>query len=103
VGDERPVEVKQYLAQLLAPAIWVGLRQRHLTDELVEHQLQQLVAAGDVRVQRRRAGSQLFGHAAHRQAGHACLVERLDRGRDDRVERQRGPAGRAAPAVHPRG
>jgi hypothetical protein len=65
----------------------------------VDHRRQQLVLAGEVGVERGRAGPEAVGHRAHVERVDAALVEDGHRRVDDRVRGQR--AARWAPGAHP--
>jgi len=96
-------EVAQHPVQLLAPPGRVGGFQLDLADQLVEDQLQQFLAAGDVCVQRGRAGAEPVGDPAHGQPGVAGFVQDLDRrGHDHRDGQRRLPPGSGAPPGHSR-
>jgi hypothetical protein len=60
----------------------------------IEHQLDQLVLAGHMCVQRHRAHLKPFGHIPHRERIHSLAVGNLNRGSHNRFQRQaRAPGG----------
>src|ERR1700757_3280067 len=68
----------------------------------VPHELQELVLAGDVSVERHRGESELLCYARHRHCLETLGVSDSDRGFHDRVDRQAGlGAARAAAAPAP--
>jgi hypothetical protein len=82
-GDPHQVRVPQAdpplalgrLLQLLLPAGGIGVRYLDLTDELVEHQVEQAVLAADVPVQRRGPGPELLAEPPHAQRGQPLTVQ----------------------------
>ena len=103
VRGQDVAEVAQLPVLLLAPPGRVGGFQPDLADQLVEDQFQQFLAAGDVRVQRGRAGAEPVGDPAHGQPGVAGFVQDLDRrGHDHRDGQRRLPPGGGTAPGHPR-
>ena len=50
-------QLPERLMDLLAPALRIGLGERHPSDQRVKHELEQLLPAGDVGVEGGGAGS----------------------------------------------
>jgi hypothetical protein len=87
VLEEGAVDVGDHGLDLLLPAVRVGLWDLDGGGEAIDHEVEQLLLAGHMRVQRRGTGAERVGHAAHVEAVVAVLVED-DEGRlDDRVAR----------------
>ena len=80
-GDRRQV----------GPPLTGRLRGRDLGGQPVEGQVEKLLAAGDVAVQRHGPGVELTGHAPHREPGKPLGVEDGDGRGDDALTTQRVP------------
>ena len=64
VRDEGVVRAVGDLAQRLAPVVGQRLGEQYLADDLVEHEVDEVVLAGDVRVDAHRPDPELAGDAA---------------------------------------
>ena len=75
----------------------IGLgRNLDLADHPVDHELEQILLARDVRVERCRAGAELLGDAPHRHRVEPLAVDDLERGSRDRLAREAALARRTA-------
>jgi len=87
--------------QMFLPVGRIRLGDLDLGGDLVDHELEQLVAAGHVRVQRRRTGAQILGDPPGADRVQAVPVEDPDRRGDDSFPGQRLPGRTAAPWLLP--
>jgi len=88
--------------ELILPVGRVRLGDLDLACDPVDHELQELIAAGHVRIQRRRPGAQILGDPPGADRVQAVPVEDRDRRGNDPFPGQRLPGRAAAARLLPR-
>lgn len=83
MGHEKVAEVPEHLMDLLLPSAGVWIRDLHLSRQFVKYELEELLLARYVRVERRWAGPQLLGDPTHRQLFDARRCKNCGGGFDD--------------------
>ena len=78
-------------AQRLAPAVGQRLGEEDLGDDGVEHQVHEVVLAGDVRVDAHGPDPELAGHSADGDRAQALAIGDRHRGSHDGVAREPAP------------
>jgi len=80
VRSESRVQFPGDRGQLIRPSPRLGIRHLHLADDPIDRHVKQVVLAGEVRVDRRRAGFQLVSDAPHAQAVEPFCIDHRQQG-----------------------